>query len=76
MKLDENGITHLGGKGLVGFMILHQVKDFDVIEVDVLKDEGLAHGVIGSIVEVFRSKSGSVDLRITRISLRDDGLLH
>lgn len=76
VQLDENGVTDFGWQGSVGFMRLYQMKHFHIVEIDSLEDEGLAHQVIGGIVEILGGKGGLIDLfkpRITSINDRIEG---
>ena len=59
MHLHEHLIGDFGGKGLVGFGVLDQVKDGRGIQVGVLEDERLPHLVVGQIPEVLRRQGPS-----------------
>ena len=56
VELDQDGVTDFGGQRSVCLMGLQQVKDLDMIEVRSLKNEGLPHKVVGSIVDSWRPK--------------------
>lgn len=52
------------------------MEDFDVIEIDPLKNEGLPNEVIGGVVEILGGKSCLINLLETGISSINDGLFH
>src|SRR6266436_7864288 len=56
VELDQNLIADFARQGLVGIRRLDQMIDSSVVEVLVLKDEGLAHIVVSQVPEVLGGK--------------------
>src|SRR5712692_4515845 len=75
MKLDEHLIADFSGKGLVGIRGFDQVIDVCIVEVLVLKNEGLAHRVVGQVPQVLGGKSGLIDPYIAWVPFGDHMLL-
>jgi len=76
VQLDEHLIADFPWKGLIGFMGLDLVKDLNVIQVDAVMNEGLAHEVIRCIPQILRGKGGLIDGAVARVTALDDMLLH
>src|SRR5713226_6809126 len=75
MKLDEHLIADFSGKGLVGIRGFDQVIDVCIVEVLVLKNEGLAHRVVGQVPQVLGGKGGLIDPYIAWVPFGDHMLL-
>src|SRR5260370_12844944 len=76
VQLEKHLITDFSWKGFVGVRRLHEMVGRDVVEVLVLKDEGLAHIVVGQVPQVLRGEGGHIDPCVAWIPFANDMLLN
>jgi hypothetical protein len=76
VQLNQHLIADLARERLVGGVAFDQVINRRVVQVAPLRDEGLAHEVVGGVPEVLGGKGGRIDRAIALILARDDVLFN
>src|SRR5262249_13037613 len=72
----EHPLRDFGWQRTIRLVRLHAPVHLGVVEIDALMDKGLAHDVVGRIVEVLGDEGGGVNRGEARISTLDDMALN
>src|SRR5271157_3059747 len=76
VELSKDIVGHFCRKSFICRRVLDKMENLHIVQIDMIEDERLTYNIVGSIVEIFRSKSCFINLLPTRIAALDYMLLN